>query len=176
MQRRVRVHTGAVLSAISMKSVQFLVLCIATCPAIAPCTCTGLRSYVQQFGTYGPVRTDPRLQTCTYRFVRTDPYVQTRPYKLLVQTRCHFHALVDKKKKQFRGLCIEGWAWAGRELFWLGIKGQRLVSGLGASWAKAGQELGEGWAGLGLGKGWAGLGEGWAWTGQGFRGLGEGWT
>ena len=147
MQRRVRVQTGAVLSAISLKSVKFLVLCIATCPAIAPCTCTGLRSYVQQFGTYGPVRTDPRLQTCAYRFVRTDPYVQTRPYKLLVQTRCHFHVLVDKKKKQFRGLCIEGWAWAGRELFGWASRGKGWFQG----WAQAGRRLGKSWAKAGLG-------------------------
>ena len=123
------------------------------------------------------VRTDPYVQIRVDRPVRTDSCVQTRTYRL-VHTSFSYRLgaifmFLSIKRKSNSGVSVLK---AGRGLGEAGHQGQRLVPGLGASWAKAGQELGEGWAGLGLGKGWAGLGEGWAWTGQGFRGLGEGWV
>ena len=123
------------------------------------------------------VRTDPYVQIRVDRPVRTDSCVQTRTYRL-VRTSFSYRLgaifmFLSIKRKSNSGVSVLK---AGRGLGEAGHQGQRLVPGLGASWAKAGQELGEGWAGLGLGMGWAGLGEGWAWTGQGFRGLGEGWA
>ena len=53
-------------------NVQFSVLCIATCSAIAPCTCT---KRLELVCTVWYVRTR------TYRFALTDLYVQIRAYR-----------------------------------------------------------------------------------------------
>ena len=102
---------------------------------------------------YSLVRTDPYVQIRVDRLVRTDSCVQTRTYRL-VHTSFSYRLgaifmLLSIKRKSNSGVSVLK---AGRGLGEAGHQGQRLVPGLGASWAKAGQELGEGWAGLGLGR------------------------
>ena len=88
MQRRVRVHIGPLSSAISMKNVQFPILCIANCPAIALCARTGLRSYVQ-LRTYRPACTDAQALThngCRrIRWLRFDGYSGKFAYRPIGQ-------------------------------------------------------------------------------------------